>query len=271
VARKKPARKKEPTPKHGIAWPRWTGFRGKTVWDWLQLLVVPLALAGIGLFFTSTQKYARQLEEARQRAQEAEIQAQHSALQAYFDQMQHLILEEDLPGASAEDYVAAIARARTRTVLAQMDDHRRGRVVQFLYEASLLEKERPIINLSGVRLRGGNLSQLDLSEAYLGGADLSGADLSDVVLVDADLSGAELFGANINFAILRDADLSESYLVGTNLRAADLSGANLRDAILSEADLSSANLRDARGVTDEQLDQAASLEGATMPDGSKHP
>ncbi len=77
---------------------RWTGFRGKTVWDWLQLLVVPLALAGIGLFFTSTQKYARQLEEARQRAQEAESQAQHSALQAYFDQMQHLILEEDLLG-----------------------------------------------------------------------------------------------------------------------------------------------------------------------------
>ena len=73
-------------------------FGGKTVWDWLQLLVVPLALAGIGLFFTSTQKYARQLEEARQRAQEAESQAQHSALQAYFDQMQHLILEEDLLG-----------------------------------------------------------------------------------------------------------------------------------------------------------------------------
>ena len=33
----------------------WTGFRGKTVWDLLQLLIVPLALAVIGLWFAAQQ------------------------------------------------------------------------------------------------------------------------------------------------------------------------------------------------------------------------
>src|SRR5215211_457731 len=34
----------------------WTGFRGKTVWDVLQLLIVPLALAVIGLWFAAQQE-----------------------------------------------------------------------------------------------------------------------------------------------------------------------------------------------------------------------
>jgi hypothetical protein len=61
---------------------------------------------------------------------------------------------------------------------------------------------------------------------------------------------------------LVDADLSEA-----NLSYVDLRGADLR-----EADLSGADLNGAIGVTKEQLDQQAeSVEGATMPDGSKHP
>ena len=55
-----------------------------------------------------------------------------------------------------------------------------------------------------------------------------------------------------------------------NLSGADLSNADLRNADLSNADLKGANLKDAR-VIEEQLKEAKSLHGATMPDGSKHP
>jgi hypothetical protein len=34
------------------AWRSWTGFQGKTVWDWLQLLIVPIVLSLITLAFT---------------------------------------------------------------------------------------------------------------------------------------------------------------------------------------------------------------------------
>jgi len=70
-------------------------------------------------------------------------------------------------------------------------------------------------------------------------------------LRDADLSNADL----------GIADLSEAYLFGADLSEADLRDATLRSAYLSYA----------RGVTEEQLEeQAETLEGATMPDGSVH-
>jgi len=56
---------------------------------------------------------------------------------------------------------------------------------------------------------------------------------------------------------------------GAGLTDADLEGANLEGADLSNAYLGGANLKGAN-VTDEQLATCKSLEGATMPDGSKH-
>ncbi len=56
-------------------------------------------------------------------------------------------------------------------------------------------------------------------------------------------------------------------LDGAALREADLSGANLR-----RADLRGADIEGAKGKSKDELeDHSSSLEGATMPDGSKHP
>jgi hypothetical protein len=55
----------------GGATSEWTGFRGKSVWDLLQLLIVPLALAVIGFLFTMQQD-SRQQEIENQRAQQAQ-------------------------------------------------------------------------------------------------------------------------------------------------------------------------------------------------------
>src|SRR5215218_6841378 len=99
VGQKKLVRKAEPPSKRGIAWPKWTGFRGKTAWDFLQLLIVPLMLVAIGLVF-SLQQDARQQRVEDQRAEAerelAEQRAQDEALQAYLDQMGSLLLERDL-------------------------------------------------------------------------------------------------------------------------------------------------------------------------------
>jgi uncharacterized protein YjbI with pentapeptide repeats len=69
-------------------------------------------------------------------------------------------------------------------------------------------------------------------------------------------------------ADLRDAELSDASLVNAQLQRKDefsLSGADL-----SGADLSGADLTGAQGVTQKQLDQAAFLERATMPNGQKY-
>ena len=55
-----------------------------------------------------------------------------------------------------------------------------------------------------------------------------------------------------------------------DLGSADLTDANLAGAYLSDADLSGAVLSGAEGGTDEQVEQAESLKGATMPNGRKY-
>ena|SRR5215217_7872986 len=289
-------------PKQRNARWRWTGFTGKTLWDWLHLLsalAIPVVLAVAGYYFSSQQDERQRLSEVRRAKSEQAIEeqrAQDAALQAYLDQMSQLMLNGNLRNSEEDSEVRTLARARTRTVLGRLDSHRKGSVVQFLYEASLIDKENPVVSLSGVRLRGADLSGADLSGADLSGAILRGAKLRGADLGDADLSGANLIEADLTFAIMSGANMSGTYLdkadlsdvnlIETDLSGAVLSGAVLRRAVLSGADLrqtylngidlhgadlSGTNLRDARGVTDEQLEeQALTLQGATMPGGSIH-
>jgi uncharacterized protein YjbI with pentapeptide repeats len=251
---------------------RW-GFRGKTVWDWLDLLIVPLVLVVLGLGFTMLQD-ARQQHIENQRAQQAqkiedqraeaerelaEQRAQDEALQAYLDQMSGLLLERDLRASEKGSEVRTLARARTLTVLGRLDPSRKTAVMQFLVEAELVQRVEggrgPIIPLTDANLSNANLSNANLSNANLPYANLSLTTLSDAHLEDADLSNA-----NLNFTTL-----SGAHLPYANLEDADLSNANL-----SNADLSDTNLSGAEGITDEQLADTRFLQGATMPNGQKY-
>jgi uncharacterized protein YjbI with pentapeptide repeats len=237
----------------------------KTLWDWLQLFIVPLALAAIGLWFAAQQDaHQQEIEEKRAKSDRhiEEQRAQDATLQAYLDQMSQLMLEGNLRGSKEGSEVRTLARARTQTVLGRLDSRRKGSVVQFLYEASLIDKENPVVSLSAVRLRGADLSDVELHDANLSGTYLNDANLIGSSLNDANLSGAYLSGANIG-------DGSE--LIDTNLSNAELVDANLIGAFLIDANLSGANLSGATGVSEEQLEeQAKLLEGAIMPDGSIH-
>jgi uncharacterized protein YjbI with pentapeptide repeats len=251
-----------------------------TVRDWLDLLVVPLALVVIGLVFTMLQD-ARQQEIENQRQQQAqkienqraeaerklaEQRADDEALQAYLNQMSTLLLEKDLRSstevnATEESQEArANARARTLTVLSRLDPSGKTALMQFLMEADLVQRvdrrRDPIIGLSRADLSGANLDGATLHDADLREADLSNAHLSNYAdLHDADLYRANLGGANLSNAYLRRANLEVA-----NLRDANLSGAFLRDA----------NLSNAVRWTEKQLTAAAGLAGTTMPNGQKH-
>jgi cell division protein FtsB len=219
---------------------RW-GFRGKTVWNWMELLIVPLALAVIGLAF-SVQQDARQERVENQRAEaERELavqRAQDEALQAYLDQMSTLLLEKDLRDSEAGSEVRTLALARTHTVLESLGPSRKSELMQFLLEADLVEGldgRDPIIELGTADLKGANLTGAVMPFAYLSGANLRDADLRDVNLTRPD----------------QKAFLRRAHLLG--------------------ADLSGANLRGAEGFTNEEIEQeASSLKGATMPNGQKY-
>ncbi len=90
----------------------------------------------------------------------------------------------------------------------------------------------------------------------------------DVVV---DLTGATFAGAN--FA---GADLRRAYLVGAHLGRADFRGANLTGARLDRADLKGAHLEGvdlggAKGLVQEQIDEACGDKGTKLPPGLRRP
>lgn len=315
----------------------WTGLTvppTKTLWDWMQLLIIPGVLAGGGLWFNvqqsqrqqnlSDEQHKKDLELAEaQRKTESELaeqrrqadmdlaldQQRETALQTYLDRMAELLLQGKLRGSQVGDEIREVARARTLTVLRQLDKGRKAALLKFLYEAKLIESEKAIVSLNGADLSGADLTATDLSRAALVGANLSearligailvGANLSEATLrsanlFEADLSGANLSraslsegslsGANLSRATLSDAYLSQADLSGANLVGANLSRATMNDAILSGANLSDADLNEAflshatlfevnlcgASITSEQWEQASDLEGATLPDGTTY-
>jgi uncharacterized protein YjbI with pentapeptide repeats len=229
---------------------------GKTYWDWMDLLLVPILILILTVVFTLYQDFRQnQREDKRIRqAQKIENQrAQDLTLQGYLDQMSTLVLEDQ-----KSDKVQVLMRARTLTALSTLDPGRKSEVMRFLGEANLVHSQgdkQPVISLFSA----------DLSDVDLPYADLRGA-----ALFDANLSNANLSNAKLSDAELSVADLSDANLLGANLSNAYLWSANLGGVTLFDADLSDADLSGAYGLADEQIAAANTLAGATMPNGQKY-
>jgi hypothetical protein len=284
------------------AWQTWTGFGetivedgtttpAKTLWDWSELLVIPLGVAYIASRFTKSlkQNEIKIAEQRSMREQEISLdQQRENALQSYLDRITELLLREGdgLKTSGLEDEIRVVARARTLSTLNMLDPTRKGQLLRCLYEGKLVSKENTIISLKGADLReavltGTELSNIDLSkadlrEAVLIGTDLSEADLSKADLREADLRGAVLKGTVLMDTVLWRADLYRADLSGADLRRAVLrgailwrailKGAILRGTILRGADLRGADLRgaDLRGAELKDM----KMETAVMPDGN---
>jgi uncharacterized protein YjbI with pentapeptide repeats len=112
------------------------------------------------------------------------------------------------------------------------------------------------------RLNRKGIANIELNHCYLGKVNLSRVNLRGARLFQANLRGANLSGADLRSGDLYCANLSSADLSHVNLRTTDLRRVNLSGANLSRADLTGA-----KEWANEQLAQAESLVGATMPDG----
>ena len=126
------------------------------------------------------------------------------------------------------------------------------------------------LDLRNIPFGEADLADFNFTKSNLSGALLNGADLSDARLVEANLVGALLKGANLSGADLYKANLREAVLYKANLSGADLYQADLSGADLYQANLSRANLKEVKGLTQAQLDQAyfeKSKPPVGLPDG----
>lgn len=241
--------------------------RGKTLWDLLDLLVVPVTLALLAVFFNWRQNL-NQNRIAQDNLCEAEYQK-------YLDELRSLLLERSLARSREDSDARKLARAYTLTIFRNLDPGRKGSLLQFLNEAELITSDSPVIslamvNLERIDLSGADLNGVNLSEARLNGANLSRAYLTQANLQKASLKNANLRGAYLEQARLTESDLSGADLEGAFFPQAVLSGANLSRARLNHCSLNEANLEYAI-VSDEQLAQARSLKDAVLPGGRTNP
>lgn len=272
--------------------------QSKTLWDWLQLLIVPLTLVVIAYLINETQQ-KRQLETEQNKKNQ-------DTLDTYFNRMTELLLKENLRISPIDSEVRSVARTLTLTALKHVDGKRKGQIVQFLYEAKLIYKGRDItvINLDHADLTEADLSNLrlgqasfpycDFSKANLKGAWLKGANLAQSYFYQSNLEEAILDYAGLEYALFPEANLKKAHLWSASCEFTHFERANLNGVMLGSepslvkengellevsAKLSSDNGDFAASFGDADLTDAVVmnsqlkyvlLNNATMPDGTKY-
>jgi len=174
----------------------WIGVAHKRLWDYLDLLFVPAALA-LGVYWLNRRQDERdqQAEEDRSRresearAAQAECsleveneRAQDAALQAYLDQLTQLLVtqyNDALIRMQVDDDVRQVIQARSEPLLRSLSSTRRWSLVLFLAVMGLLARDRPLVSLVGADLRGVEGRDAPLQGVYLQGANVISADLTD--------------------------------------------------------------------------------------------
>lgn len=248
----------------------WTGFADKKLWDFLQFIFTAAVPIVLTIWSMQQAEIARVQEDQNQQRNEDNQRAK--IMSDYLDAMTKYLLEDPtkVPDINKAN---KIARARTLNTLRQLDPDRKGQLLKFLYEASLVTPCRSTtqiqgnncqisrLDLSGARLdqltfeippimQGIELSSARLPDAKLLGIDLTNAQLEKANLMGADLSQSTLKGADMKSVVLQnakltDATLSNANLTNASLIKADLGGARLVEANLRGSDMSSANLNNA--------------------------
>jgi uncharacterized protein YjbI with pentapeptide repeats len=262
------------------------------LWDWLQLLIVPAALAYFGLWYSDQQSIAdrRHTDELQYLAQQQSKQLrQQDLLTASEDRIVEIVSANkfDLADApqSAQDFAQAIMSRAFGTVSVAsngkrmvlpgvLDASAKGAFLQFLVSTNHVTSQNAVLSLSSdlldnIDVTGLALPEINLSGASLQGAQLQGSNLDGADLASADFTKAQLEGAfleqNIDASngIFTGAHLHRAHLegldaTGAHFNGADLSGADLTCVQFSNATLDGANVAGAT-VSQSQLDQAGSM------------
>jgi uncharacterized protein YjbI with pentapeptide repeats len=258
---------------------------GKTVWDWLDLLGVPLSLAILGYILQRQQQkrseaLAREQRErdqilAKEQREIAADEEKEEILQTYFDRLSTVLIDKNILAIAQKIYISEsenkaekaeirsqesnhttdeeelfyaaidVIRARTLSILRRFKDDRERKSSVVRF---LIAAE--VISKGKLSLHKASLSRVDLSYAPLisanfSEADLRHADLRSAILINADLRSAILINANLSDANLSDANLLTAKLEDTILISTRFLKANLSMAHLTNANLTISNLSNA--------------------------
>lgn len=229
-----------------------TGFRGKTLWQWLDIFLSPLIIAITGWILTVRLKQIEQQQDI--------FRGQQEDLQAYFDRMSNLLLNHDLRKSSTDNEGVIICQNLTSVITATASNKQKRQILQFLYSSGLIYRKSvnnfsPLINLKGANFDNVFLEGINLPLCYLHSISLKYTNLQKANLSKINLENARLEGINLSASILQEANLKSSFLnkaklygaslIDTDFRRADLTSANFKKADLHNADFRNTTLTNA--------------------------
>src|SRR5260370_1100391 len=217
-----------------------TGFTGKTLWDWVRVLYIHVLLAVEGCWFNQNERKAGESRADNER-KAVELRADNERKVAEKrDKTAREIAEDNQREVALQAYLDKISELLLEKHLRDSDEGDEVRKIARVRTLTVFPRLDPHRKRSVLQ--------------FLQESGLIDKDKRIVAVNEADLSNADLCAAQLRGADLCDDDLSKAQLRGADLRA-NLSG----------------TLPFGPTVTTEQLEKAASLKGATMPDGSIHP
>jgi uncharacterized protein YjbI with pentapeptide repeats len=236
----------------GPLW-RWL-FGSRSLWDWLTLLFIPMALAVIGMQVSSifnAQRSDSDVEKTRFEAVEryltkltsAEVipptndPSQKDAVNRQpgktDDAMAYGCNLAQPRGAAASSLTLALANSLSHLKKSTPDKQIQKKIImEYLYTRGLINRGNNVISLRQADMTSGNFYQARLEKSCLNSIMFADSATSPDSTSDfrfADLSEANLSGSNLARANLRNANLNGAILTGwASLYKADLRGADLR-------------------------------------------
>ena len=249
-----------------------------TIIQWIQLLI-PLSLPlAIGLFTVITTIQNRQIAQQQRDADktQAEDGQRETVFTNYINEISRYRDENNdkMLDISKMLYV----RAKTLTILRDMDEERKKNILRFLYESWLLS------NIEINVMRGADFDRIKVHneecafmDAYLDGASFQDSSFTQCIfrrsrLTQIDFRGADLARSVFGFSNLTDCRLDNANLQSAIIRSVtftstSLSYVNFRGAKLDEVQFHNVNLTGAVLDHPRQLEQMA-IRNSLLPDGS---
>ena len=223
--------------------PTWTGFgkydektngpRAKTLWDWMDLLIIPLAIGLLAWILKEAEK---------EKANRSEEERSHNeALDSFIKVMTDLIINHNLTNGNSSFESRTIARTRINLAFSNLNGVRKGQVLQFLFESGK-KKKNPKVNILGADIKGAILDGIVLSKAEIKGAYFNDASLKHSNLNGTSFIGSDFSGADLSNSLVKETDLSYTNLSKAKLRNMDLTSVNFEGADLTNANLRGSNI-----------------------------
>lgn len=235
--------------------PAWTGFGksikdekiepAKTLFDWLDLLIIPLSIGLLGWLYKEAEKSKTQRSE--------EERSRNESLNSFFNIITDLLQKNDLSG-SPSNQTKAMAKTRINMTLSQLDGGRKGQLLQFLYESDLIDVSPKL------KLLGANFNDSILDQIVLGSSEIRGAFFKNALIKNANLNGIILNSCNLENVDLSGSLVDNSDFAYTNLKNSKMKNMDLTTVNFEGVDLTNADLRGST-IKQTQLDSIFNKKG----------